>query len=66
MASTHVRHAPSVRDTATTPERPQTESRTSKLEDKLDYLVVQRARTLACKRGEKPTAWEDFKKDLAR
>jgi hypothetical protein len=65
MATTHVRPAPA-RDTATTPERPRTESRTSRLEDQIDYVTVRHARTIASKRGEKPIAWEDFKKKLAR
>jgi hypothetical protein len=65
MATTHVRPAPA-RDTATTPERPRSEEQTSRLEDRIDYLTVRHARSLASKRGEKPTAWKDFKNTLTR
>lgn len=65
MATTHVRPAPA-RDTATTPERPQSASKMDRLEDRVDYLTVRHARTLASKRDEKPIAWEDFKKKLTR
>lgn len=65
MATSHVRPAPA-RDAAPRTERPELESSTSRLEDKIDYLTVRHARALASKRGEKPTAWKEFKKNLAR
>jgi hypothetical protein len=34
------------------------------IEDRLDYKTVRHARKLAAARGERPMAWEDFKKKL--
>lgn len=55
-------------------ERPQEESpkknplakKRCEIEDRIDYKTVRHARKLAASRGEKPMAWEDFKKKINR
>jgi hypothetical protein len=64
MATARVQPTPD--ETDVTPERPQGGRKNHPVEDKIDYLMVRKARSLAVRRGEKAMAWSDFKKKLAR
>jgi len=66
MATTSVRPSPAT-DSDSKLERPQAKNRPiDDIEDRVDYAIVRAARNLAQRRGEKPMAWADFKKKLAR
>jgi hypothetical protein len=65
MATTSVRPAP-VRSSPAETGTPKKSKVTAikRIEDRIDYMTVQNARASAAKRGEKPMAWEEFKKKL--
>jgi hypothetical protein len=64
MATTSVRPIPAT--DAAQPEQPRAVRSSQRIEDCVDYAMVRAARSLAARRGEKPVAWSEFKKKLAR
>lgn len=66
MATASIRPTPRAETTSTKPERPQAGHKSQPVEDLIDCTIVRKARFLAERRGEKPMAWSDFKKKLAR